>query len=390
MALLCLVAACSGDDDDHGDAAPGDPVAGDEEIRLNEVQFLGSHNSYHLEPEPEVLTGIEVVSPALANAVEYSHLPLAEQLEDHGIRNFELDVFADPEGGLYANRQALPVISQDAASGEPALDEPGFKVLHTQDFDFRTTCLTFVDCLDDIRGWSDDNPSHLPITIYVEVKTDTVEEAAADVGVEIPADLPIDFTVPVDMTPELFEALEEEITSVFPTDRLITPDDVRGDAATLREAVLAGNAWPTIDEARGRVMFVMVNGDESRDVYRQGNPSLEGRLVFTQAEPGDPDQAVVNMDSALTGSAGIMDLVQQGFLGRARTDADTIEARSGDIARRDASFDSGAQFLATDYYVEDPDLGTGFVVSLPGGGVARCNPVNTPPGCSAEALVEPG
>ena len=249
LALLCAAAACSGGDEE---SALRDPVAGDEEIRLNEVQYLGSHNSYHLEPEPDVLAGIAVVSQTLADAVEYSHLPLAEQLEDHGLRNVELDVWADPEGGLYANRQALPVIGQDAASGEPVLDEPGFKVLHTQDFDFETTCLTLVACLEDIRGWSDDHPDHLPVTIFVEVKTDTVQEAAAELGVEVPADLPIEFTVPLDMTPELFEALEDEISSVFPPERLITPDDVRGDAPTLREAVLAGDAWPTLDEARGR------------------------------------------------------------------------------------------------------------------------------------------
>ncbi len=36
-----------------------------------------------------------------------------------------------------------------------------------------------------------------------------------------------------------------EITSVFDREQIITPDDIRGDAATLEEAVLAGDAWPT-------------------------------------------------------------------------------------------------------------------------------------------------
>ena len=67
--------------------------------------------------------------------LDYTHRPLIEQLERFGIRQFEIDVFADPEGGLYADRAALPVVGLPAESGEPLLDEPGFKVLHTQDFD---------------------------------------------------------------------------------------------------------------------------------------------------------------------------------------------------------------------------------------------------------------
>jgi len=387
VALLAAAAACGGGDDD--DSPPPDPVAGDEDVRINEVQSLGSHNSYHLEPAPEVLDGIAVVSQELADAVEYSHLPLAEQLEDHGLRSFELDVFADPEGGLYADRQALPVLGRPAASGEPALDEPGFKVLHTQDFDFETTCLTLVSCLEEIRGWSDDHPDHLPVTILLEVKTETIEEAAAAEGLEIPADLPIDFTVPVDMTPELFGELEDEITSVFPQDRIITPDDVRGDAPTLREAVLAGDAWPAIDEARGHVLFAMVNGGVERDVYRQGNPSLEGRLLFTSADPGDPDQAFVRSEDPVAEADLIRRLVGEGFLVRARADADTEEARAGTTDRRDASFASGAQLVSTDYYVPDPEVAGDYVVDLPGSGVARCNPVNAPPACSPDTLIEP-
>jgi hypothetical protein len=52
------------------------------------------------------------------------------------------------------------------------------------------------------------------------------------------------------MTPELFDDLEAEVLSVFDEEQIITPDDVRGDADTLEEAVLE-DGWPTIAGQQG-------------------------------------------------------------------------------------------------------------------------------------------
>ena len=49
-----------------------------------------------------------------------------------------------------------------------------------------------------------------------------------------------------------------------------------------------------------------------------------------------------------------MALVRQGYLIRARTDADTKQARSNDTTLRDAMLASGAQLLSTDYPVNEP------------------------------------
>jgi hypothetical protein len=38
--------------------------------------------------------------------------------------------------------------------------------------------------------------------------------------------------------------------------------------------------------------------------------------------------------------------------------------------------------LSTDYPKSEPSQWTPYSVSLPDGAVARCNPVNAPPGCS--------
>ena len=261
MTSALLLAACGGGSD--GDTTPTVPPADTETtstvtavpatsaptttespppLAINDIQVIGSHNSFHVKPRPAAFEAIAAVSPELAQSIEYTHRPLTEQLEQFGIRQFELDVFADPDGGLYSNRAANAVIGLDPIAPEPELRLPGYKVLHTQDFDYETTCLTLVACLTEIEAWSSEHPSHVPVMIMVEVKTQSVPEAAAADGLELTIDLP--WTVPVPITPELLDALDAEITSVFDPDHLITPDDVRDGAPTLEAAVL-DTGWPT-------------------------------------------------------------------------------------------------------------------------------------------------
>ena len=92
VAVLALAgAACSDDGEDA--AAEVRPL--DDVLRLNDLQVLGSHNSYHQEAAPEVMALLRAFDPTLADSLEYSHPPLAEQFEEQGIRQIELDVFAD-------------------------------------------------------------------------------------------------------------------------------------------------------------------------------------------------------------------------------------------------------------------------------------------------------
>ena len=110
LAACLLALACSDDGDGDGDASePAEPAP----LRLNHLQVIGSHNSYHLAPREELASALEALAPSLFREIDYTHLPLTEQLEEHGIRQFELDVVADPEGGLYATPGALEVLGID-------------------------------------------------------------------------------------------------------------------------------------------------------------------------------------------------------------------------------------------------------------------------------------
>jgi hypothetical protein len=386
-ALLALAAACSADGNDSGSGSGATDGGGDSSapvIRLNHVQVLGSHNSYHVAPDEAVLDGIAAFSKPLAAELAYTHQPITEQLDELGVRQLEIDVYADPGGGRFANRPALSLVGLPTASGEPALDEPGFKVLHMVDIDFRASCITFVACLEEIEAWSGANDDHVPIMVMVEAKQASLADAAASLDIDV-SGLPVTWTEVVPYTAELFEDLEAEILSVFARDRIITPDDVRGDHETLEAAVLTGEAWPTLEEARGKVLFSLVDTGVQRDVYVGDATSLQGRLLFTSSEEGRPDAAFVRVDDALDGGDRVRELVEAGYLVRSRADVPAVHAVKGDTSARDAALASGAHYVSTDYYVEDPGLGTGYVARIPGAppgrDAARCNPVSAPPAC---------
>jgi hypothetical protein len=360
-----------------GAAAVGSPA--DVCLALNHLQTVGSHNSYHVRPDEPVFSALESFDAALAASLDYTHAPLHVQLAEQGVRQLELDVFADPDGGHFARRHLLPALGQPAdETGADRLGAPGFKVLHVQEVDYLSRCWTLVECLEQVRDWSRAHPDHVPIAILVELKTDVIPDP---LGV---------FVQPLPIGPAELDALDAEIRSVFSDDEVITPDDVRGDAATLEEAVLAGG-WPTLGDARGKVLFLMDNGEPLRSDYLAGHPNLEGRVLFTNAEPGDPDAAFVKRNDPLgNGAAEIAGLVRRGYVVRTRADADTEQARAGDTTMRDAALRSGAQWVSTDYPAPGmaERFGTGYVVRLPGGLVARCNPVNSGPACRSD-LLEP-
>ena len=374
VVALALLGACA---DDSSSSTPTSTTVPEVPLHLNEIQVLGTHNSYHLEAEPVLLDALRAFSPVLADSIEYSHAPLEEQFDAQGIRQIELDVFADPEGGLYANRVGPTLVGLPGASGDPLLDAPGFKVLHVQDVDFRSTCPTFVACLTIVRDWSADHPTHVPILVLVEVKQDPV-----------PGPDNLGFVVPRPVGPAELDALDAEIRSVFEAEQLLTPDDVRGERDSLEEAVLT-DGWPALDEVRGQVMFALDNEDEVRDAYIDGHPALAGRVLFTSSPRGTPEAAFMKLNDPIGDGAAIRQAVLDGYVVRTRADAETAQARSGDTTMLEAALASGAQWVSTDYPVPDDRFATGYAARIPEGTPGRCNPVSAPPACRSEDVEDP-
>jgi Phosphoinositide phospholipase C, Ca2+-dependent len=346
-------------------------------LRLNQTQVIGSHNSYHVQPREPLWSALRGFDPLLAAGIEYTHSPLDVQFDEEEVRQIELDVFADSAGGLYDQRKVLPLLGLPADSGIPELEQPGFKVLHIQEIDFESTCWTFVECLQQVKLWSDAHRRHLPIAILVELKDEP-----------IPDPLQLGFVQPQPIGPAELDALDAEIRSVFPEQQLLTPDELRGAHPTLEDAILT-DGWPTLGGARGKVMFLMDNAGHYRTDYLAGHPNLDGRVLFTNANPGQSDAAFVKRNDPLGPNvAVIQDLVRRGYLVRTRADADTVQARAGDTTQRDAALLSGAQFVSTDYPVPGraAPFGTDYVAQIPDGDPARCNPINTSTHCRNDAL----
>lgn len=345
----------------------------DANVAINQLQSFGTHNSYK-EKIPDVeMALINERLPKVGPTLDYEHRSLAEQL-DKGARQIELDPSDDPQGGLYSTPLARKILTERGLT-PPAYDlsvmaQPGLKVIHVSDIDYRSHCLLFVDCLKQVKVWSDAHPNHTPILMMINPKSSGIPWVGA-----------------VRVLPWVkasFDRMDAEIRTVFSEDQLITPDDVRGNHATLREAVTSGG-WPKLGKARGKIIFTMDLSPEANAPYAEGHPSLKDRVAFMTTFADAPEAAYFTMNEPEQQQAEIQSLVKRGFLIRTRADADTKEAREGTTTRREAALASGAQFISTDYLWPDPRFGTNYTASLPNAAVTRCNPVNAPQGCNAKA-----
>ncbi len=350
-------------------------AAQDKVVHVNQIQVIGSHNSYHAGFAPSERKYLEMNRPKTLRGLDYHHAPLGDQLSG-GVRQIEIDVFNDPKGGKFAHPAIVKTVAEAKLPADPdfdpnhEMDKPGFKVMHVQDLDERSTCHTFVICLNAVRNWSKQHPYALPLFILVETKE--------GVPVEMPNAPRGDV-----FTPAIFDALDAEIHSVFKPGEMITPDDVRGDAPTLNAAIRT-KGWPTLAQTRGKVLFLL-DQKHAGPVYAEGHPSLKGRLIFINAVAGEPDAAFIEENDGTVEE--INGLVKQGYLVRTRTDEGTEQARTNDRTRLNRALSSGAQMLSTDYPSSEPSQWTTFSVGLPDGLVARCNPVNKPAGC-IDSLLE--
>lgn len=311
------------------------------DVPLNQVQVVGTHNSYHQRLTAQERRYARLAGPA-ENRLEYAYPSIGQQLRD-GARVLELDLYPDPAGGLYAR----PLIRRLAGLGPlPGLTQPGTKVLHIADADYRSSCPTLSGCLAELAGFSRDQPHHSPVFVMVEFKS--TEPRLERLGGARSG--PWDAAALATVDAEISAALGGGV---------ITPDEVRRPGRTLEQSVLAG-AWPTIGQARGATVFAMLNPPGPvRDAYLAGHRDLSGRQMFTDAEPGQPDAAILKRDDP--GAADIPGLVARGYLVRTRADGSDLA-----LARA-----SGAQLISTD-------------TAGPVATVLRCDPVSAGAACPVE------
>ena len=349
----------------------------DDAVHLNQIQVIGTHNSYNTGFAPSEAKYFQEHYPKAFPGLEYHHQSLPQQL-DAGVRQLELDIVQDPVGGRFAQPKIVGLTAQESLPADPPFDpngemrKPGFKVLHLGDLNERSSCQRFVQCLQAIRTWSHAHKGHAPIFVLIEDKQGRVSQLPDAVTAE-------------PWTATTWDAMDAEIRSVFPEKEIITPDQVRGNLPTLEAAVLAGK-WPTLREARNKIVFLLYNRP-SGPPYLASHPMMKGRVLFVNGRPGEPEAGFVEQDNGK--APEIQALVRKGYLVRSRSDFNTNQGRNNDTTRRDELLGSGAQMISTDFPVSEPAPWTGYTVGLPGGFAARCNPVNAPRDCR-DTLIEPG
>ena len=110
-------------------------------LRLNQIQVLGTHNSYHLCPPAGVLKAA-IAYRKDAKDWDYCAEPLDQQL-DHGVRSFELDLH---------------------------LSDKGWQVMHVPAFDSGTTVPMFTDGAARSPQVVRIPSRHVPISFLLELK----------------------------------------------------------------------------------------------------------------------------------------------------------------------------------------------------------------------------
>ena len=285
-------------------------------LRINHIQMLGTHNSYHVEKPG-----------ALFKAWRYSHDPLPIQLNDQGVRSFEFD--------LHHKTKDLPI-----------------SVEHVQDHDNGTLCPTLGDCLQQLKTWSDANPCHHPLLVTLECKDDIETSHVAD----------------------NLKQFETEVLAVWPKERLVRPDDLRGQAATLAEG-LTQTQWPTLQHSRGKLMLILYDKEALFSKYLALHAGLKDAVAFVFGAVGDANTGAVLLDEPT--DAKIAGVVKKGYIVRTFPEPTSAQAK--------AAVESGAHIVSTDYPVERKRL-PGFSLQIPDGLPSRCNPVTAPVQCTAEAI----
>lgn len=322
-ATILFAWALGGCDEMQGESRDHDAGADAyvEPLRLNHIQLRGTVNSAHDWNE-------EIGLPEeLMERGAYRHLPFEEQAGVQGIRQFDLDLYGDQVGAF-----GLEVISD----ARWLLDG--------------SICLDFYRCVEALRDWSDQNPGHAPLVLFLGETFNRRE-------------------------PWLwrqFDDVERILSGLFGRGRLISPAEVRGGHPDLM-AALEVEGWPTLDEVRGRVMVVLNDRGIHREKYlERGGFDPADRFMFVMGDPQHPDPSEVVFTFDPAGEAALPEierLSRRGFLVHASTDDAEM------VPRLRAA---GAQMVATRF----PDE---VLWSLDEGAVA-CNPLSAPAHCQPERI----
>ncbi|TNF08758.1 MAG: hypothetical protein EP317_02415 [Bacillota bacterium] len=278
-----------------------------EDLKMNEIQYLASHNSYK---KRGLALGHFFVglgsSKEEAQAMNYENKLLTDQLKQ-GIRSFEFDVRKRNDTFMLTH---VPLVDNSSVA-------PNLKL-----------------ALEEVKLFSDYNPNHLPIIILLEVKDDwmMLDPSLDHIG-----------------STDLFE-LDQMIDDIF-SNKLIVPSTVMHDSLTLRDSIQT-HGWPNLQDVLGKVMFVLHAGSFV-EPYVSLDPTLSSLHIFPSVYSDQVDESYAAFVIENNPFSDIIPtLVSNHFMIRTRIDTEL----SFDDATRLAGIQSGAQILTSDFSIARKDL----------------------------------
>jgi hypothetical protein len=273
-------------------------------LRLNDVRFLATHNSYKQYGSAPGKLMIELATNKNeANALRYAYKQLTAQLED-GIRSFEIDV---------------------------RLRGKTFESVHVPLVDNLSNLVNLEKGLRELKLFSDHNPSHFPIITLLEFKDDWmfVDPKLRKIEENELAD---------------FDRLLEDVFG----EKLYRPADLLSatGAQSLPEAVRRG--WPTLQAMRGKFIFIIHSGGFAEKYYAM-DTSLQSQKMFIAGGREKPYASIVLANDPNV--AEIRSMISEGLLVRTRMDENLVR----DAGREKRALDSGAQILTSDLTIGRAD-----------------------------------
>ena len=179
---------------------------------------------------------------------------------------------------------------------------------------------------------------------------------------------------------DMLDDLEQEINSAWPEEKIITPDNVRGEHPDLSTAVTT-TGWPLLDSSRGKAIFVLLGGGDLRTDYHSKFPNLENATMFTMSVENTPESAIFSNTNPIGDAEEIQALVEAGYIVRSRADdAEGGEADTNETERRDKAIEIGAHSISTDYPTQVDGIEYWLDLNV------RCNPISAPIDCSDDAI----
>jgi hypothetical protein len=327
-----------------------------EGLRLNEMQFIGSHNSYKMQPD-SLMTG-EMIAYEKAGGVgapegrppsferlAYGHPPIEVQLQ-LGIRLLEFDLHVanpgDPFDPIAKYNERFGNRRESEGAQLPSVINDGrIIVYHVRDHDFRSTCIEFSDCLSHLADWSKGNPEHLPIIIYLEAKSN------GGAGLSLTADGLVEGEQGSVFGLDQWQRVESDAVEVLGRDAVFKPGEIIRDGLSLRQSITE-YGWPYVDDLQGRFIFIVAGEDESKDAYA----NIPDPLFFTFRPMYHPDASFIIEFDAF--SRNIERILESGLIACTYADYMLVEGRDNNLAKRERLFDAGAQMISTDFPFRDP------------------------------------